>query len=257
MVLGERLDVDGSAGTVRDGSDRRGGPAGRPVGCAGGDGERDRGRDPRRAPPGCPGPDRRRRGQPVGPPRRRPDPGDAGRSPQGRARAGRPGHRLAGPPGARGRLTVAVTARPRTWRSIWRSTPPARTSARWPTPICPRRWRSPWPARCPDPSALPETALLLPRLPYRPARRPGQPGAGGADRGRPVRAARAVGRAPSCSSATARSRSGRDPSHAVDRLELVEVLCRTWRDALLIRAALATVGIVDAPKPRFDSRRDR
>jgi ribulose-5-phosphate 4-epimerase/fuculose-1-phosphate aldolase len=32
---------------------------------------------------------------------------------------------------------------------------------------------------------------------------------------------------------------GRDAIHAVDRLELVEVLCRTWRDALLIRAALA------------------
>jgi ribulose-5-phosphate 4-epimerase/fuculose-1-phosphate aldolase len=40
---------------------------------------------------------------------------------------------------------------------------------------------------------------------------------------------------------------GRDPAHAVNRLELVEVLCRTWRDALLIRAARASVGIVDAP----------
>ena len=42
---------------------------------------------------------------------------------------------------------------------------------------------------------------------------------------------------------------GHDPGHAVDRLELVEVLCRAWRDALLIRAALATVSIVDAPSP--------
>jgi ribulose-5-phosphate 4-epimerase/fuculose-1-phosphate aldolase len=40
---------------------------------------------------------------------------------------------------------------------------------------------------------------------------------------------------------------GRDPVQAVDRLELVEVLCRTWRDALLVRAARATLGIVDAP----------
>lgn len=30
---------------------------------------------------------------------------------------------------------------------------------------------------------------------------------------------------------------GPDPDTAVDRLELVEVLCRAWRDALLIRAA--------------------
>jgi len=29
---------------------------------------------------------------------------------------------------------------------------------------------------------------------------------------------------------------------AVDRLELVEVLCRTWRDSLLLRAARATLG---------------
>ena len=35
---------------------------------------------------------------------------------------------------------------------------------------------------------------------------------------------------------------GRDPAHAVNRLELVEVLCRTWRDALLIRAARASCG---------------
>jgi len=34
---------------------------------------------------------------------------------------------------------------------------------------------------------------------------------------------------------------GRDPGQAVDRLELVEVLCRTWRDALLIRAARAAL----------------
>ena len=37
---------------------------------------------------------------------------------------------------------------------------------------------------------------------------------------------------------------GEDPDRAVDRLELVEVLCRTWRDALLIRAARTTAGIV-------------
>lgn len=30
---------------------------------------------------------------------------------------------------------------------------------------------------------------------------------------------------------------GNDPDTAVDRLELVEVLCRAWRDAMLVRAA--------------------
>ena len=42
---------------------------------------------------------------------------------------------------------------------------------------------------------------------------------------------------------------GSDPTQAVDRLEMVEVLCRTWRDALLIRAARAGLGIVSAPSP--------
>ena len=37
---------------------------------------------------------------------------------------------------------------------------------------------------------------------------------------------------------------GVDIDQALDRLELVEVLCRTWRDALLIRAARATLGMV-------------
>ena len=40
---------------------------------------------------------------------------------------------------------------------------------------------------------------------------------------------------------------GRTPSTAVDRLELVEVLCRTWRDSLLIRAARAS--LADRPDP--------
>jgi hypothetical protein len=43
---------------------------------------------------------------------------------------------------------------------------------------------------------------------------------------------------------------GPDPSVAVDRLELIEVLCRTWLDALLARAARARLdgaAIVDGP----------
>jgi ribulose-5-phosphate 4-epimerase/fuculose-1-phosphate aldolase len=42
---------------------------------------------------------------------------------------------------------------------------------------------------------------------------------------------------------------GANPAAAVDRLELVEVLCRTWRDAILIRGALARLAIVEAPSP--------
>lgn len=103
----------------------------------------------------------------------------------------------------------------------------------------------------PDPAALPETALFLPRLPFVPFGAPGsdelarriataldeapapRPGAvllerhgavavgggGGGDRSWSVEAAAAALR------------------QAVDRLELVEVLCRATRDALLIRAA--------------------
>jgi len=41
---------------------------------------------------------------------------------------------------------------------------------------------------------------------------------------------------------------GDHPDTAVDRLELVEVLCRAWRDALLVRAARAILS--DASGPR-------
>jgi L-fuculose-phosphate aldolase len=104
----------------------------------------------------------------------------------------------------------------------------------------------------PDPSALPETALLLPRLPMVPLGIPGSQALA-------EQLAAALSEPPEpLASAVLLERHGavavgRDPSHAVDRLELVEVLCRTWRDALLIRAALATVGIVGAPSPGSQS----
>lgn len=88
----------------------------------------------------------------------------------------------------------------------------------------------------PDPGALPETALLLPRLPYVPFAAPGS--------------------APLAAAIAAAIREGPEPypdavllerhgavavgasvDLAVDRLELVEVLCRAWRDALLVRVA--------------------
>jgi L-fuculose-phosphate aldolase len=101
----------------------------------------------------------------------------------------------------------------------------------------------------PDPSALPETALLLPRLPYLTLGIPGSAELAG-------RIAAALSEPPEpLASAVLLERHGavavgRDPDHAVDRLELVEVLCRTWRDALLTRAALASLLIVGEPSPR-------
>jgi L-fuculose-phosphate aldolase len=101
----------------------------------------------------------------------------------------------------------------------------------------------------PDPTALPETAYHLPRLPYLPFGEMGSQEL--ADR---IAAALADER-----DGTERPPSGvllerhgavavgRDPEEAVNRLELIEVLCRTWRDALLVRAARATVGNVDSP----------
>lgn len=95
----------------------------------------------------------------------------------------------------------------------------------------------------PDPTALPETALFLPRLPFLPFGVMGSQEL--ADR---VAAALAEPPEP-LPGAVLLERHGAvavadDLATAVDRLELVEVLCRTWRDSLLIRAARATLGMV-------------
>jgi L-fuculose-phosphate aldolase len=88
----------------------------------------------------------------------------------------------------------------------------------------------------PDPAALPETMLLLPRLPFVPFETPGS-----AALAARVAAAFAEG-SPTLPGAVLLERHGAvavgaTVEQAVDRLELVEVLCRAWRDALLIRAA--------------------
>lgn len=98
----------------------------------------------------------------------------------------------------------------------------------------------------PDPAQLPETALFVPRLPVVPLLTPGSPelavalaaaftappqpfpGAALMDRHGAV----AVGTWIAGSSDTAAALQ-----LAVDRLELVDVLCRVWRDAALLRAA--------------------
>jgi L-fuculose-phosphate aldolase len=91
----------------------------------------------------------------------------------------------------------------------------------------------------PDPAALPETALLLPRMPIVPFGAPGSAelaariAATLADDPRPnavlleVHGAVAV---------------GADIGAALDRMELVDVLCRVWRDATLLRAAKSARG---------------
>ena len=96
-----------------------------------------------------------------------------------------------------------------------------------------------------DPSALPETALLLPSLPFVPFGTPGSdelaariaaamteppgPGAGAVLLERHGAVAVGMG-SPEAAL-----------GQALDRLELVEVLCRATRDALLIRAARAAL----------------
>jgi L-fuculose-phosphate aldolase len=103
----------------------------------------------------------------------------------------------------------------------------------------------------PDPMALPETALFLPTLPLVPyaemgseelARRiahamsQGQPPPGAALLERHGAVAVGESRGPDDALALA---------EAVNRLELVEVLCRVWRDALLVRAARRLLGPED------------
>jgi len=91
----------------------------------------------------------------------------------------------------------------------------------------------------PDPQALPETAHFIPRLPYLPFRTMGS-----AQLAADVAAALSNGEEP-LPGAVLLERHGAlavgwTLDQAVNRLELVEVLCRTWRDAMLIRAARRT-----------------
>ena len=94
----------------------------------------------------------------------------------------------------------------------------------------------------PEPSALPETALHIPRLPFVPF------GEMGSDE-LAARVAQALSEDPDPRADVALLERhgavavGTDPDAAVDRLELVEVLCRTWRDSLLVRAARLGVDV--------------
>ena len=92
----------------------------------------------------------------------------------------------------------------------------------------------------PDPASLPETAELLPRLPFVAFGEMGSVELAGRIAGR-----LAEGPEPLPGAALLERHGavavGPDLETAVDRLELIEVLCRTWRDALLLRAARATL----------------
>jgi L-fuculose-phosphate aldolase len=92
----------------------------------------------------------------------------------------------------------------------------------------------------PDPSALPETAVLLPRLPYLPF---GEMGS--AELAARIAAALTEPPEPYATAVLLERHGavavGPTLAAAVDRLELIEVLCRTWREALLLRAARATL----------------
>lgn len=98
----------------------------------------------------------------------------------------------------------------------------------------------------PDPAALPETALFLPRLPFLALGAPGS-----AELAARIAAALAEPPDPLPGAVLLERHGavavGKSAEQAVDRLELVEVLCRTWRDSLMIRAARATLGTLGPP----------
>jgi L-fuculose-phosphate aldolase len=100
----------------------------------------------------------------------------------------------------------------------------------------------------PDPQTLPETAILLPRLPLVGIGIPGS-----VDLATRVVSALTEPPEPFANAVLLERHGaiaiGSSPAEASDRLELVEVLCRTWRDSLLIRAARRQVGIVAPPSP--------
>jgi L-fuculose-phosphate aldolase len=108
----------------------------------------------------------------------------------------------------------------------------------------------------PDPEALPETALFVPRLPLIPFATPGS-----AELAAHVARALTEGPEPLPGAVLLERHGavavGASVDEAINRLELVEVLCRTWRDALLIRGAIAGPGAGAILRPPSMSRRDR
>jgi ribulose-5-phosphate 4-epimerase/fuculose-1-phosphate aldolase len=99
----------------------------------------------------------------------------------------------------------------------------------------------------PDPAILPETALLLPRLPFVPFAPAGSEQLAAAiaqalTDGAPLPGAVLLERHGAVAVGEGAGDDEAALTQAVDRLDLVEVLCRTWRDALLLRAAATALG---------------
>jgi L-fuculose-phosphate aldolase len=102
----------------------------------------------------------------------------------------------------------------------------------------------------PDPAGLPETAMLLPRLPVVPLAPPGSDelalalAAALSAPPEPLATAALLERhgAVSIGTGAAAEDAPAALDAAVDRMELVDVLCRVWRDAVLLRAAGQTSG---------------
>ena len=98
----------------------------------------------------------------------------------------------------------------------------------------------------PDPTALPETALFLPVLPVVPFGEMGSEALAGriaATLAGPDRPGAAILERHGAVAVGAAKLGARGAlTRRVDRLELVDVLCRVWRDALLVRAARAALG---------------
>lgn len=92
----------------------------------------------------------------------------------------------------------------------------------------------------PDPAALPETALLLPRLPTVAFGPPGS-----AELAARIAEALVAGD-PRPNAVLLEVHGavavGPDVGTALDRMELIDVLCRVWRDATLLQAAKSTRG---------------
>jgi L-fuculose-phosphate aldolase len=88
----------------------------------------------------------------------------------------------------------------------------------------------------PDPAILPETRLFIPRLPFLPLMDPGSPELAGS-----IAAAFADGVEPPAVVVLLERHGavavGASVDAAVDRLELVDLLCRVWRDARLLELA--------------------
>jgi len=88
----------------------------------------------------------------------------------------------------------------------------------------------------PDPAILPETALFLPRLPFLELLPPGSPELAGA-----IAATLADPTEPRANAVLLERHGavavGATVDAAVDRLELVDLLCRVWRDARLLGLA--------------------